>query len=637
MRVDDVVLGSVVDFLRRVPPFQFLSEERLRQLVKRIEVHYFPRGAVLIRRGERPPDYLWVVVRGGVKKVLRSATGEEHIFEVASEGDLVGVLSSVDGIEGQLDDIAIEDTVCYAIPRAVVDELIASEPAVARFFLGALREWVRASLTALERHEERPEDAFVLTAPCRMVARRPLLTCRPETTVREAARLMSAERVNSIVVVDEEGSGIGIVTDWDLRERVVAAGHSPETQVVDVMSAPLVTIDADRLLLEAVRLMIARGINHLVVTEEAKPFGMLTAFDLLVQQGTSALFLARAIERESRIERLAQILEQAQRQLLPFLLSRGVRASEVAQIVSEVNDRVVARVLALLEEELGRPPVPYCWLVFGSEGRREQTVRTDQDNGIVYADPPAGSEEAVRNYFLRLGQWAVERLVALGFPPCPGRYSADNPEWVLSASEWQRKFRSWMAVPEPQAVLSSLIVFDFRGVHGELALATTLREFVGQELSHSPRFLFHVAAVSTSQPPPLGFLGRFVVERSGEHRNQLDLKLGGTGAIVNLVRLFALEHGIEETNTLARVTALREQRAIEPQLADDLARAFEFLLDLRVRVQLEQLQRGEKPSNYVDPRQLSSLDRTLLKEAFRVIGRAQAIVRDRFHLEQAGE
>ncbi|MDW8058621.1 MAG: putative nucleotidyltransferase substrate binding domain-containing protein [Thermomicrobium sp.] len=635
--MDDVVLGSVVEFLRRVPPFQFLDEERLERLTKRVEVHYFPRGAVLIRRGERPPEYLWVVVRGGVKKVLRTATGEEHLFEVASEGDLVGVLSSVDGLEGQLDDIAVEDTVCYAIPRTVVEELIASEPAVARFFLGALREWVRASLTALERQEEPTDGALVLSAPCRTVVRYPLLTCPLGTTVRRAAQVMSAERVNSIVVVDANGRGVGIVTDWDLRERVIAAGRSPEVPVEEIMSAPLVTIDADRLLLEAVRVMIARGINHLVVTEEGKPYGMLTAFDLLVRQGTSALFLARALERETRVERLAEILEQAQRQLLPFLLSRGVRASEIAQIVSEINDRVIARVLALLEQELGPPPVPYCWLVFGSEGRREQTIRTDQDNGILYADPPAGAEQAVRGYFLRLGQWAVERLVALGFPPCPGRYSADNPEWVLTESEWRRKFRAWMSVPEPQAVLNSLIVFDFRGVHGELALATELRDFVRRELAHSPRFLFHVAAVSTAQPPPLGFLGRFVVERSGEHRNQLDLKLGGTGAIVNLVRLFALEHGIEETNTLARLLALRESRAIEPALAEDLARAFEFLLELRLRVQLEQLQRGERPSNHVDPRQLSSLDRTLLKEAFRVVARAQAVVRDRFHLEQAGE
>jgi CBS domain-containing protein len=635
--VDDVVLGSVVEFLRRVPPFQFLSEERLRQLAKRVEVHYFPRGTTIIRRGGTPPEYLWVVVRGGVKKALRSATGEEIVFEVASEGDLVGVLSSVDGTHGQLDDVAVEDTVCYAIPRSTIEELIATEPAVARFFLGALREWVQASLRALQHQEPGGDGAFMLSAPCRTAARQPLLTCLPDITVREAAQRMSAERVNSIVVVDEQGSGLGILTDWDLRERVVAAGRSLNTPVHEVMSSPLVTIDADRLLLEAVRLLIARRINHLVVTEEGKPFGMLTAFDLLVQQGTSPLFLARAIERETHTERLALVLEQAQRQLIPFLLSRGIRASEIAQLVSEINDRVVARVLGLLEQELGPPPVPYCWLVYGSEGRREQTIRTDQDNGILYADPPTGEEELVRRYFERLGQWAVERLVALGFPPCPGRFSADNPEWVQPLSAWMRKFQRWMAIPEPQSVLNSLIVFDFRGVHGEMGLAVRLRDFVRQELAHSPRFLFHVAAVSTSHPPPVGFLGRFVVERSGEHKNQLDLKLGGTGAIVNLVRLFALEYGVEETNTLARLIALRELRAIEPQLAEDLAQAFEFLLGLRLRVQLEQLQRGEKPSNYVDPRQLSSLDRTLLKEAFRVVGRAQAVVRERFHLEQAGE
>lgn len=635
--MDDVILGNVVDFLKRVAPFQFLSEDQLRRVARQVELHYFPRGTALIRRGERPPDYLWVVVRGGVKKTLHAVTGEEHVFEVASEGDLVGVLSSIDGFEGQLDDIAIEDTVCYAIPRATVEELLSSEPAIARFFLGALRDWVRLSLTSLEQQGQPEEASLMLTVPCRAVARVPLLCCPPETPIQEAARQMSTERVNSIVIVSSEGRGLGILTDWDLRERVVAVGRSVETPVAEVMSTPLVTIDADELLLQAVRLMIARRINHVVVTEEGRPFGMLTAFDLLVRQGTSALYLARAIERETRTERLAEILQQSQHELLPFLFSRGIRASQIAQLVSELNDRAISRVLTLLEKELGPPPVPYCWLVLGSEGRREQIIRTDQDNGIVYADPPIGEEEPVRHYFERLGQWAVERLIALGFPPCPGRYTADNPQWVQPISGWRQRFRSWLTVPEPEAVLSSLIVFDFRGVHGELALAKELRGFVGDLLRHSPRFLFHVAAISTAHSPPLGFLGRFVVERSGEHKNQLDLKHGGTGAIVNLVRLFALEHGVEETNTLARILALQDLRAIEPQLAEELSQAFEFLLGLRLRLQLQQLQRGEKPSNYIDPKALSSLDKTLLKEAFRVIGRVQAVVRDRFHIEQAGE
>ena len=634
--MENIVLDSVVAFLQRVPPFQFLPEPTLRHVAAQAEIHYFPKGAMLIRRGGSPADYLYVIQRGGVKKSVRSADGEETVVEIAGEGDLVGALSAVDHTAGHLDDVALEDTVCYAIPRVVVEELIATEPAFTRYLLHTLRQALDVSLEALRRRAAlwESDGSFLLAARCRDVARAPVLTCPQTTAIQEAARRMTEHRVNSIVVVDGAGQGTGIVTDWDLRERVVAAGLDPQQPVSRIMSSPLVTVTADEPVAEAIRLMIGRNIHHLVVVDGVRPVGMITGYDLIVLQGTSPVFIAKAIDRTVDPKGMRALLEQVQQQLFPFLLARGVRATQLGYIAAEINDRIIARLLALLEAELGPPPVPYCWLVLGSEGRREQTIKTDQDNALLYADPPEGREDAVRDYFLELGRRAVEALVAVGFPPCSGHYTADNPEWVQPLARWRRRFEAWVAVPEPEDVLSSLIFFDFRGVHGDLALAEQLRQHIMELMPRSRRFLVHVADISTAQSPPLGFLGQFVVERSGEHKDQLDLKHGGTGAIVNLVRLFALRHRVRETSTLGRLERLEAAGQIQAELANDLAEAFEFLLSLRFRHQWEDLWAGRPISNFVDPRQLSSLERRLLKESFKVIGRAQAVIRQEFSVEQ---
>uniref|UniRef100_A0A831THL0 Cyclic nucleotide-binding/CBS domain-containing protein n=1 Tax=Thermorudis peleae TaxID=1382356 RepID=A0A831THL0_9BACT len=633
--MDNVVLDSTVAFLQRIPPFQFLPEPTLRRVAAQAEIHYFPKGTALIRRGGAPAEYLYVIQRGGVKKSVRSEDGEETVVEIAGEGDLVGVLSAVDHTAGHLDDIALEDTVCYAIPRAVVDELMATEPAFTRYLLHALQQALDVSLEALRQRAAlwESDGSFLLAARCRDIARSPVLTCSPATPIQEAARRMTEHRVNSIVVVDEAGHGSGIVTDWDLRERVVAAGLDYLQPVSQIMSSPLVTVAGDEPVAEAIRLMIARNIHHLVVVDGARPIGMITGYDLVVRQGTSPVFIAKAIDRASDPKAMRSLLEQVQRQLFPFLLARGVRATQLGYIAAEINDRIIARLLALLEAELGPHPVPYCWLVLGSEGRREQTIKTDQDNALLYADPPEGEEDAARDYFLELGRRAVEGLVAVGFPPCSGRYTADNPEWVQPLARWRRRFEAWVAVPEPEDVLSSLIFFDFRGVHGDLALADQLRRYITELMPQSGLFLVHVAGISTAQGPPLGFLGQFVVERSGEHKDQLDLKHGGTGAIVNLVRLFALRHGVEETSTLSRLERLKAAGQMQDELANDLAEAFEFLLSLRFRQQWEDLRAGKPISNFIDPRQLSSLERRLLKESFKIIGRAQAVVRQEFSVE----
>lgn len=629
-----VVLDSIIAFLQRVPPFQFLEPADLELAASQAEVHYFPAGTRILQRDGPPPRYLYVVERGGVKRTLPTDQGAEALVEVLGEGEAFGGLPILEDRSSRFDVTALEDTVCYAVPRAIVEQLVARQPTFARYLLRASIQpfdWTLAEVQRGATAADAP-GRVLYASPARDLARTRLITCSPDTTVQEAARAMSAQNLSAILLLGAAGELAGIVTDTDLRDRVVAAGRDLQTPVSAIASRPVIAIEADAPAAEAIRLMIERNINHLVVTDGGRPAALVTGHDVIVLQGTSALYIAREVDRQTDPAGLRRVVEQGQ-QVIPFLLRQGVRSGQLARLLAELNDRVVRRVLEFVEAELGPPPVPYCWLVLGSEGRREQTFKTDQDNGLLYADPDGAAAEAVRAYFLEFGRRAVAALVEAGFPPCKGHYTADNPLWTQPFRGWVQHFHRWIATPEPEAVLNSLIFFDFRAIHGDRELAGQLRDQIAALMRYNRLFLIHLAHLSTKQTPPIGFLGQFIVERSGEHRHELDLKLRGAGPVVDLARFFALQHGYAETNTLARLDLLRRDRHLSADLAEELGQAFEFILSLRIRRQWEQRQAGQELTNFINPQQLSSLERSQLREAFRVIARAQALVREEYYTE----
>jgi CBS domain-containing protein len=352
----------------------------------------------------------------------------------------------------------------------------------------------------------------------------------------------------------------------------------------------------------------------------------------MVQHSASPLFITRELEHQTDPAGLRRVLDQAQR-VLPVLLQQGIRAGQLGWLMADLNDQLVRRVLELTEAALGPPPVPYCWLVLGSEGRREQAFKTDQDNALIYADPPPPAADVTRAYFLEFGRQAVAGLIEAGFPPCAGQYTADNPQWAQPLSGWFEHFRHWVATWEPDEATNFLIFFDFRGIHGDLSLAEQLRHFTFALLSEQPRFLTRLAHLSASMPPPVGFLGQFTVEHSGEHKDEFDLKHRGLVPIVDLARFLALQSHLGETNTLNRLEQVKDAGYLPADLAHELAQAFEFMLNLRIRHQWQQVQAHQPPSNHINPKHLSALDRSFLREAFKIIARAQAVLREKSHLK----
>ncbi|HWP35036.1 MAG TPA: DUF294 nucleotidyltransferase-like domain-containing protein, partial [Thermodesulfobacteriota bacterium] len=466
-----------------------------------------------------------------------------------------------------------------------------------------------------------------------LTGRRPV-TCPAATAIAEAARLMTAQGVGSVIVVDGAGRPLGIVTDRDLRTRVVAAGVEPGASVATVMSSPLVSLEADRFAFDALLEMTRRAIHHLGVVEAGRLVGVVSSEDFVTLQGAYPASLAREIETSPSFDELAQVVPRLTA-VVRRLAAEGAGPFHLGQLVAELNDRLVQRAVALAEAQLaadgwGRAPLPYAWLAAGSEGRREQTFRTDQDNGLVYEDPPAAERDAAAGYFARLAGAAGAGLVRIGFPLCPGGFMASNPRWCQPRSVWQEYFRSWMAVPQPDRLLCASVYLDLRPVAGEPSVGRALWEWVCDLAPSQTLFHRHLARLALDWRPPLGLFGRLAPPRSGPQRGRLDLKQGGVLPVTQAMRVYAVQLGVRETNTRLRLAACGARGIFTPAEVEELEAAYEAILRVQLVHQLACLEAGLPPDNLVDPRRLGRLDRLLLREALRTVRWMQRGLEERF-------
>lgn len=626
-----VVTSRVVGFLRTVPPFQFLPQTELESLAADISLEYFPKNHVILTAGSKAADSLFVVQKGGVKLTLRTEQADEITLDVRAEGEMFGLLSVLGGDVARLDVTAVEDTLCYTIPGPQVQRLISLHSDLATYLLKtSVTRYMDHALAEMRARTRLLGEGERLLYSLKVddVARKPALLCSEATTVREAARQMRAADSSCIFVASPDGRAAGIVTDTDFTEKVVAGAIPLESPITRVMCSPVISVESTEHVFQVLLQMLAHDIHHVLVTDDGLPRKVLTHHDLLLLQGKSPLNAARNIERQQTLEGLVAA-QQSTVDLMPLLMREGARASHVTRVVAEINDRIMLKILELAHAQLGPSPVPYCWVTLGSEGRREQTFKTDQDNALIFADSGAQDPRA-QDYFSRLSEFARDALARCGYPICLGGFMASNPRWRMSATGWAGEFEHWVNEPVQRGVQNALIFFDMRPVAGDFSLFEQLREGNRALLKSAALFKSVLAHISINHKPPLGFFKSFVVEQSGEHKNQLDLKLFGTWPIVSAARLFALDAGVDQTNTIDRLDALETLKYGDASLLQDLREAFEFLTALRLERQLDQIAAGQPVNNYLNPSTLSNLHKTLLKEAFQTIVRAQSAIEARF-------
>jgi CBS domain-containing protein len=599
-------MPAVVNSIRTYPPFDRLGEAELKLAEQALEPVHFPKGTRILKRGGLPSQYLYLIRQGAVR-----LEQEGQVAQVLEEADFFGYLSLLRQSPPILDVIAEEDVQAYQLPAAVFHQLLA-QPTFAEFFTKRSERLQRAANT-----KTTPMEGD-LTTPIGDLILRPPIYVRPEASIAEAAQVMRKGWISSVLVSGEPG---GILTDRDLR-WILADGLAPETPVGQVMSQPLKSLPAETPVYGASLYMLEENIHHLPLTRAGEVVGVITDTDLLRHQAKSPLYLLKRVEKFSGAETLARYgLEISA--TVETLFRGGLEVAQIGRVIASLNDALTKRLLILAEEELGPPPTPYAWVVFGSEGRLEQALLTDQDNALVYQDDTLPAQA----YFAALAERVVKGRLQAGFPQCPGGYMATN--WRKPLEEWLRLFKGWVKTPEPQALLETAIFFDFRPVYGSLSLEPL--EQILAEAGKNKIFLVQMARAALEFGPPLGFFGHIRTEEG-----EVDLKKGGISLIVSLARLYALEVGATIRPTLSRLEAAAQASTLSQEGAETLAGAFRFILSLRLRAQLQAYRAGAPLTNQVRLEALSPLERRQLKEIFRAIRKIQEFSATHFQTRRLG-
>ncbi|MGW8272385.1 MAG: DUF294 nucleotidyltransferase-like domain-containing protein [Thermodesulfovibrionales bacterium] len=624
-----MIIEEVAGFLKSVPPFQFLDESVLENVATNLSMEFFPKNTVILTQDGPPSDSLRVIKKGGVKVSMRSDEGEEIVIDSRGEGDSFGFLSLLGKDRQRTTITAVEDTICYLLGKDKVISLLESNPAFTEYFLQShFTKYIHKTYSEMRSKSllYGGTDRLLFTTPVGELATKEVVTGAKDMTIQESAEKMSQHGISSLVVVEADGAPVGIVTDRDLREKVVAKGRSVLDPVSRIMSVSLIRSEARDYCFEALLKMIRYNIHHLLVVDAGKLKGVVTNHDLMMLQGTSPVSIAREIESQSTVEGLVPASNKING-MIALLLKEGAKASNITRIITEVNDRLVRKIIEMAEKKLGVAPVPYCWIVYGSEGRKEQTFKTDQDNALIYDDPESEEEaKEVEKYFSAFADFVINGLITCGFPKCPGDYMASNIKWRQPLRVWKDYFSQWISTPTPEAMLASVILFDFRPVHGDFSLAERLREHLMQSLRHKDMFLKFMSNLATSMRPPLGFFKTFVVEKSGEHKNEFNLKFTCIAPLINIVRLLSLEKNLAETSTLERIDALRDLHTIVREHGDELEHAFEFITLLRIHHQFDRIEAGMEPDNFINPDNLSNLQKRTLKESCQIISKVQDMI-----------
>ncbi|MCP1387257.1 DUF294 nucleotidyltransferase-like domain-containing protein [Corynebacterium sp. TA-R-1] len=613
-----VELDEVYTFIARHEPFSHLPEETLKTLPPTMGITYVRRGDVVIAPGQ-VNDTLYIIRSGAVDVV-----GEDNLLLDRREAGLnFGYSTLVGEPESRYTMQAVEDSVLLMLPRDAFAALLAEHPDLDRFFQTASRR-VRAAADDVRD----TSSAEVLRTPLSdLIAGRELITRPQSITISEAAQAMDQHKVTCLVL---QGEGKpGILTDRDLRSRVVAKSVDPARPVAEVMTSPVRTIATDSLVFEAMLVMSELGIHHLPVEGQGGIVGVVTSSDILRLLQTDPIYLAADVET-STLEELEGAYGRAAEVAVRFF-ERGASAAETQRLLTSIADSVARRLFVLAVEKLGPPPVPFAFVAVGSQARGEMGPASDQDNALVLSNEY--DEAAHGAYFAELSDFICQGLARAGQALCPGDMMASNPAWRMTEAQWDQTFHGWVTAPEPNALLHAQVFFDFRAI---LGAGDGWREMVDRvhdaalvSAQGSRRLHTHLAALATFREPPIGFFRGLVVERSGEYASTLDIKKGGTAAVVQMGRLYAITAGSGEVDTLSRIRAAAGN-TVSAKGAADLIDAYEYLANLAMRHQVAQVRAGQRPDYHIDPKALPERDRGALRDAFGVIKSLQNALANKY-------
>lgn len=604
-------LAPIAEFLQQTLPFNVLPVADLYRSVDSIVVQYYCRGEVF---NSETPEIGLRIVRSGAVEIRDS---DNKLLDRLGEGESFHI-GGLNAERGEVQATVIEDVLCYLLPDPAYMQLRDSNREFHRYFSGQRNRRLRRAA----RYQPEPNT---MMQEVHTVMSTDLLTVSPDDSVQRVAIVMAERRVSSAFVVAGEDL-MGIVTDRDLRTRFVAQALPWETSIREIMTPNPETIDSTDTVFATTLLMTQRGYHHLPVMVAGKLNGIVTASDLILAKQDDPVYLVQHISRQKDVAAIKELVSGMSNLMVQWVNS-GMRAQQVSQILTAISDAITVRLIQLAEAQQGPAPVPWCWTGFGSQARGEQLLGADQDNGLIISDEVKPEH---LQWYADLANFVCDGLNECGYVYCPGDIMATTDTWRQPLQIWQQTVRRWASSPTPDAVMRVSIFFDIRCIYGSPQLSEKLQETMLDQASRNSIFLAALAANALDTKPPLGIFRRFVVDRDGEHRDSLDLKKRGVLPVTEIVRLHALAHKITAVNTNERLKALAANKHLTIVDSRNLADALHFVQHQRIKHQCEQILRGEKVSNYLNPRDLPKMAKEQLRDAFTIIDEAQSAVRQTY-------
>lgn len=596
---------DVASFLRQHAPFDDLDDGQLAEVVAATEIRFFLRGEALFEAGAEPLRAIDVVRAGSVDLL-----DDGEVVDQATEGEIVGAVSMLSGGAPLLTARAHEETIVYRVAETAATVALGS-PSGVGFLARSLRRREGSLLTHVEVAEADP-----WTVPLAEVAGGRVVLVTAGTPIREAAAAMRDARVSSVMVRGDDGWSI--VTDRDLRVRVVADGVDPRAPVETIASAPVASLPADATASEALSLMLERGIHHVPVTEADSVRGVVTDTDLMALEHRSLTRLRRDLVDAATLDEVVEVASRMPESLADVIVA-SMDPLAVGRLAAVLRDAATVRMIELETERRGPAPSSWAWLALGSQARFEQGIETDQDHAVVFETADA------EPYLAGLADAVTSAWERAGIPRCRAGVVAASPDWRGTLEDWRARFAGWSKDPDPWAFGRAAIALDHRVVTGpagvERGFAGPVRE-MGADLMVQRRLGRWVV----EQRPPKGFLRASIIEARGTHDVTFDVKRQGIQIVTSLARVLALRAGVADNRTGARLRGAAAAGVVAAEDAAALEEAFALLWQVRLDHQADQVRRGLLPDDQVDARSLGVLTRQALREAFRRMEAVQQVL-----------
>lgn len=623
-------LLEIRDHMARFPPFDELDDALLDELASQVDVAYFKAGSMILEADREIHDLCYI--RSGAVEIYRR---NDDLYNRLGEGDIFGHFNLLRNNRVRFPAKAMEDTLIYYIPDSIFYRLCEEDSNFAEF---VEVEKPRLQSTVEAQHKR---NDMMSTRVRKVITRLPLLI-ESDATARDAATRMTNENVSAALIVEpaEDASMAiytgadgrqwalcGILTDADLRQRLVAEGLSPDESIAMLHSGELITIQSDETVQEAMLSLLRNNVQHLPVLHRRRPVGLLHLSDIIRYETQSSLYLVGSILNQGSLRGLVSLKHEVQT-AFERMVRDGSDSKVIGTALSAIGRSFARRILELAEEELGPPPVPYAFMVLGSMARDEQTLVTDQDNAMVLSndyDPEQHGE-----YFRTLAKRVSDGLAACGYAYCSGNIMATNDQWRQPQKTWRRYFTEWIDNPTAESLLHCNIFFDLDAVYGDERLVEELQELVANKAPLAERFLAAMARNALNRTPPLGFFRTFVMEKDGKENRSINIKRRGTAPMVDLIRIHALACGSRAQNSFDRLDDIAQTQLLTPNAVEKIRYALEFMSMARIWHHLYDVEAGREPDNNIEPEDVSNSERHNLKDAFQVLSNAQSFLQFRY-------